>query len=140
MVAVLGSWLTGQGMEWYDTLNLPGFTPPGYVISIVWTIIFILGTVSALLFWNKAKKGRDFGRVAWLFSLNAVLNVLWSYVFFVNHSLGLAVLEMTLLNLTTLLLMTLIKKTSKTAALLLLPYFLWVSFATYLAYQIWMLN
>lgn len=140
VVALLGNWFTGGGMEWYETLSLPSFTPPGYAIGIVWTAIFILGAVSALLFWNKAGRAKYFYGVASLFILNAVLNALWSYLFFVRHLLGLAVVEMGLLNLTTLLLMVLIKKRSKAAAWLLLPYFLWVSFATYLAYQVWMLN
>jgi len=139
-IAVAGSWLTDLGMDWYETLELPGYTPSGGLIGAVWTIIFILGVISALLFVNKSARDRHFRRVVWVLCFNGLLNVFWSYLFFVEHWFSMAILEMMLLNLTTIFLIFLMRKVSRLASGLLVPYFLWVSFATYLAYQIWQLN
>ena len=87
IVSVSGSWATDAGMGWYDTLNLPSVTPPGYVIGIIWSIIFILTTISALVVWNKPQKGflgfkkkRDdkFWWIIGIFIANAFLNFFWS--------------------------------------------------------------
>jgi len=140
-VAMLGSWLTAQGVQtWYTTLTLPNIAPSGGFIGGVWTIIFILSAVALILIWNQRRQIRHF---AWLISLlvaNGILNVLWSYLFFVQHQTGWAVLEMLVLNLTTLVVIVWVWRRARTAAWLLLLYFLWVSFATYLAYSIWVLN
>ena len=52
LTATIGSFFTGTGMDWYETINLPEWTPPGYIIGIVWTIIFVLTAVSALFVWK----------------------------------------------------------------------------------------
>ncbi|MFH1227403.1 MAG: TspO/MBR family protein [Planctomycetota bacterium] len=134
-----GSWLTAGGMDWYRTLKLPALAPPGSFIGLAWTIIFILSTVSALIFWNRFQPGTR-STIAALFIANALFNVCWSLIFFRLHLIGLSIIEMTALNLTTLTLITLLWKPALVPALLLIPYFGWVSFATYLAYSIWTLN
>lgn len=138
--ASLGSWATNQGMAWYQTINLPSWTPPGSIIGTVWTILFILATISALLVWNRKlalKKRRTIG-IAFL--ANACLNVTWSFIFFKLHLIGLAVVEAGLLGLSVLLIIILVKNQSRLAALLLVPYLLWVTFATFLSYNVWQLN
>ncbi|MBU1992588.1 MAG: TspO/MBR family protein [Patescibacteria group bacterium] len=137
IVALAGSYLTRGGMEWYDTqLVQPDFTPPNWAFPIAWNTIFALTTISALIVWNK----KGWNLIAALFILNAVLNVVWSLLFFNLHMLTPAFIEMIILELTLLALIPLIWKTSKTASLLLLPYTLWVGFATYLTYMIVTLN
>ena len=138
-VSLGGSWLTSGGMNWYHTLDLPAIAPPGSVIGLVWTIIFILATVSALIFWNRSKPGAR-SAIAALFIVNALLNICWSLIFFRLHLIGFSIIEMVALNLTTLALIILMWKPALVSALLLVPYFGWVSFATYLAYSIWTLN
>lgn len=134
-----GSWVTSAGMNWYKTLKFPAFTPPGSFIGAVWTVLFVLATISALIVWNKAasKKKTTIG-VA--FILNALLNVGWSILFFGLHLIGPAIYEAALLGVSVLVLMIFIWPVSKLAAWLLLPYLAWVSFATYLTYSIWLLN
>ena len=140
-VAALGSWLTSFGIPgWYNTLTLPSIAPSGGVIGTVWTIIFILSGIAVLLIWNARKKIEHYGWIIGLLIANAVLNVAWSYIFFVQHLLFWAIMEMVVLNLTTLAVMVLGWRRARLAVWLLLPYFVWVSFATYLAYQIWFLN
>lgn len=140
LVSATGNLITDRGMVWYDTINLPSFTPPGYVIGLVWTVIFILSTISALMFYNKKERTPRFILISLLFLNNALLNVFWSVLFFKLNLVGLAVIEMIVLNLTNLALIILLWPRHRIAAYLLFPYFLWVSFATYLAYTIWTLN
>ncbi len=151
-VSWFGSRLTSSGMDWYQTINLPAWTPSGSVIGLAWTIIFILGTISALIVWNKKDKdgiasspsalGNDTGKkwIIALFLINAGLNLAWSWLFFNQHLIGPAVWEAGLLGLSVVILIILIWPFSKLAAWLLVPYGGWVTFATYLTYLIWNLN
>ncbi len=141
VVALVGGWLTSQGVStWYTTLMLPEVAPAGGVIGTVWTVIFILSAIAVILIWNKKRSIKRFGWVVGLLTANAILNVAWSYLFFVQHLLGWAIVEMVLLNLTNLAIIVLVWRKQQLAAWLLVPYFLWVCFATYLAYSIWLLN
>ena len=135
----LGSWVTSTGMSWYKTINLPPFTPPGSFIGTVWTILFILATISALIVWNKAV-GKRRVIIGSAFILNAFLNVGWSFLFFGLHLVGPAIYEAALVGVSVLVLMILVWRTSKVASWLLAPYLAWVSFATFLTYTIWSLN
>ena len=139
-VSVVGGSFTGGGMEWYRTLTLPSFTPPGSVIGMVWTVIYVLSAVAAALLWRNRRTLPRFGAILGLLWANAVLNTLWSFVFFTAHLMGWAIVEMVVLNLTTLAIVVLSWRRQRIAAVLLLPYFAWVCFATYLAWAIWRLN
>ena len=145
-VAVLGSTITSAGMEWYKTINLPSFTPPGSVIGMVWTVIFILSTASALIYWNihkpwgKVPRGSSFLVTIALFILNGLLNVAWSLLFFGQHNMIAAFFEAIVLDLTVIGLIILIWPRSKWASILLLPYALWTAFASFLTWNIYQLN
>jgi len=139
-VSVLGSAITSGGMVWYKTLNLPSIAPPGGVIGAVWTAIFFLATISAILFWSQKNKDNNRNLIIALFLINAFLNVLWSMVFFGLSLIGWAIIEMILLNASTIALVILMWRKFLVSAVLLLPYVFWVSFATYLTISIWQLN
>lgn len=141
-VALIGSYLTSKGMSWYNTeLIQPSLTPPRWAFPVAWNIIFVLTTISAVLLWNVFKKRtKVFYAIFALFVLNAVLNVAWSALFFVMHNVFASLIEMMVMELSTLAIMVLSYKYSKLAAFLLLPYFLWVGFATYLTYLIMQAN
>lgn len=145
LVAILtgsiGGYFTSSSVNtWYKTLQKPLWTPPGSVIGAVWTVLYILTATSALIVWNTFPRDDKFRWIIALFLANAILNALWSYIFFSRHLLGIAVWEAALLGLTVLALMILTWTQSKTASLFLLPYLLWVSFATYLTFTVWSLN
>lgn len=142
LVSFIGGSITDKGMIWYEELNLPSFTPPGYFIGIVWTIIFVLSAVSIILFLrhNKEKKELRFNSIIIFLILNALLNILWSFIFFGQGLILLSVIEMCALNVVNLILIILLWQENKLSSILLWPYFLWVSFATYLAYSIYLLN
>lgn len=139
-ISYFGGGITSQNMGWYKTLALPAIAPPGYFIGIVWTIIYVLAGASAILFWNKNKNDSGFRIIALWFIVNGLLNLFWSFVFFKAHLLGWAIVEMSFLNATTIVLIWRLWKNNKISAWLLLPYVAWVSFATYLAFLIWKLN
>ena len=137
ITAALGSYFTGLGMPWYETsLQLPSFNPPNWIFPIAWTTIFILATISVLIIWNKSKRDSMFWWLITLFILNATLNALWCLLFFTLHDIQGALIEMILLEGTTIGIMVLAWKRSKLSSLLLLPYLAWVGFATYLTYTI----
>lgn len=140
LTALLGSLLTSGGMNWYKTIGKPSWTPDGSLIGTVWTIIFILATISALIVFNKIPHDSRFKWIIAIFILNAVLNVLWSFLFFNQHLLGPAIFEAGLLGLSVLALIISIWPGSHLAASLLIPYAAWVFFATFLTYKVWSLN
>ncbi|MBW2968908.1 tryptophan-rich sensory protein [Candidatus Woesearchaeota archaeon] len=140
IISLLGSYLTNSGMDWYKTINLPSFTPAGSFIGIVWTIIFILTTISALIVWNNYSGADRFWLIIGLFIANAILNLTWSLLFFNQHLIFLAIIDAVFLDLSVIALMILIWPLSKLGAGLLLPYAIWTAFATYLNYRIWLLN
>jgi tryptophan-rich sensory protein len=141
LVSVIGSGLTSQSLQgWYQQINLPEWTPPGSVIGIVWTILFILAAISALMVWNKTVHDRQFRNIITAFVINGVLNVLWSFLFFSRHLVGLAAIEAVVLGLSVVLLIVWIWSRSRLAASLLVPYAAWVFFASFLTYSVWVLN
>jgi len=139
-LSFFGGQFTSSGMDWYKTINLPSWTPPGSVIGIVWTVIYILTAVSAMIVWKAFPRGKGFHIVVGLFILNAVFNLAWSYIFFYNRMIGAAIIDSLAIEVTLLLLIPLVWKHSKVASALLIPYALWVGFATCLNYTIYILN
>lgn len=135
-IALVGGLFTDPGMTWYNSLNLPDITPSGGFIGSVWTVLYILIIISWIQFLKKGERGVPHG----LYFINAILNLLWSYIFFSQHNIAGAFVEIWALNLSTVVLIYLLWKDHRLSAYLLLPYFAWVSFATYLNYLILSLN
>jgi len=141
LVAVTGSLFTTTGLiGWYPTLNLPAWTPDGGFIGIMWTLIYVLTATSAILAWHAMRHSHKLRFLVWLFLANAILNVLWSFIFFEKQAIAASIVDMLILNITTIALVLLIWPFQRLAAILLFPYIGWVSFATYLAYSVWVLN
>jgi len=141
VTALLGSYFTNAGMDWYkQTLVRPDIVPPSWAFPIAWNIIFVLTTASALIVYNKLKKSslKTFALI--LFGLNAILNVLWCYLFFGKGLIVASLIEMMFLELTLLTLHVILWPLNKKASLLLAPYTLWIVFATFLTWQISILN
>jgi tryptophan-rich sensory protein len=139
--AVLTSIFMNMGLEWYATLEKPALMPEDSLIGPVWIVVLVLAAVSAMNFWDRFDMFKM--RYWWangLFRLNLLLNVFWSYVLFVQQDIGVAFIEMSILNLTTLGLIFLLWPISRKASLMLVPYFAVVGFASVLVYQLWQLN
>lgn len=125
---------------WYQTLNKPVFSPPNWIFGPVWTILYFLMGVAAYLVWIKGLEKKAVKTALTFFIAQLFFNFLWSILFFGLHSPMLALIDIFIL--WTLILITIIKfyKISKTASYLLIPYLLWVTFATILNLSIVLLN
>ncbi len=139
----IGSFFTNMSVStWYSTLEKPWFTPPGWLIGIIWFILFILMGIAVFFVWrNNLRLSNSLIRSAIIiFGIQLIVNILWSATFFGLQSplYGLAVIS--ILWVLILAAIAMFWRVSRDAALLLVPYILWVSFAAFLNYDVWMLN
>lgn len=140
-MAAVGGIFTSRGVEgWYKTIRLPDWTPPGSTIGLVWTTIFILTAIAGILYFNAQKDARGAYLTAAVFLLNVVLNVAWSWLFFDKHLPLAAFWEAIALDLSVIALIVLFWPVSRLAGALLIPYAVWVAFASYLTYTVYALN
>ncbi len=141
LVGLLGTPFTITAIPtWYAGLNKPFFSPPNWLFGPVWTTLYLLMGISIYLIWTQGTKKKGFKKAVWLFFIQLFLNLIWSPIFF-----GLKSPELGLLVIIPLLffIAATIKSfypLSKTASQLLIPYLLWVSFATVLNAAIAILN
>ncbi|MCK9581035.1 MAG: tryptophan-rich sensory protein [Methanoregula sp.] len=125
---------------WYAGLAKPDFSPPAWVFAPVWTVLYILMGISLFLLLRQGIKNKKVLFALVLFILQLILNTGWSYLFFGLQSTFLGF--MGIIALWLVLLCTMIQEFRVTVAggALLIPYFLWVTFATYLCYTVMMMN
>ncbi len=125
---------------WYATLRKPSFTPPNWLFAPVWTILFLLMGISVYLVWRYGLSNSQVRIALLIFIVQLVVNILWSLVFFGLKAplAGFFVI----IALWLLILLTIIhfSNISITAGILLIPYILWVSFASVLNFMLWRLN
>jgi translocator protein len=138
-VAGFGALITDLG-PWYYHLNLPRWKPPDWLFGPAWTLIFSLAAISGYLSWTAGRRNATEARILALFTINAILNIAWSALFFRLRRPDWALLEVGLLWLSILGLIVLSARRSHLAAWLLLPYLLWVSFAGVLNLSVVRLN
>lgn len=124
--------------EWYNSLEKPSWTPSGSVIGLIWALLFAFIALSLVFAW--ASKG-SFSPALWtVLIINYVTNQLFSFFQFELKALMLATVDTFIVAVTTALLIIMIRKYNKVSPWLLVPYFLWTSFATYLAFTFYRLN
>lgn len=132
--------LTSSGVSsWYTTLEKPLLNPPSFVFGPVWTILYIMMGISLYLVWNN-RNSHDKQFLFKLFGFQITLNFLWSIFFFGLENPILAFIDIVLLWCFILANIIYFYKVSKLAGWLLVPYILWVSFASYLNLSIVLLN
>jgi len=139
-LSVVGKILTEMGMGWYATLNLPSIMPPSWVFGAVWTVLYLLAACAAIILMRAYKHVGYYQTVLGFFLLLVILNPLWSYLFFIEHSIAAALLDIIIMEFTLITIIFYAWEDAKTIALLMLPAALWVAFALYLNYQILLLN
>lgn len=138
---IIGAVFTASSVEnWFILIEKPAFSPPPWVFSPVWTILYILMGISLYLVWEKGLQNPGVKSGILIFGIQLFLNLLWSLLFFGLKSPYYAFIEIILLWFAILLTILQFRKISKTASYLLIPYILWVSFASVLNYYIWILN
>jgi tryptophan-rich sensory protein len=140
LAGFLGSLFTTPAIPtWYQTLHKPFFTPPNWIFSPVWISLFILMGLSLFYVWRRPAHPQ-FKKALIFFFVQLVLNILWSLAFFGLRSPLLGLIDIVLLWIAILFTILNFFKVSKFAGVLLLPYLLWVSFATLLTFSLWILN
>lgn len=140
-VGFLAGYATSSSVAtWYATLNKPFYNPPNWIFGPVWTVLYILMGIASGMVWARGVYHKWVKTALYHFGFQLVFNALWSIVFFGFRQPFWAL--MVILTLLILLALTIkwFRVISKTAAWLLVPYLLWVCFATVLNYSIWTLN
>jgi benzodiazapine receptor len=141
LAGFIGSIFTRPAIStWYAELQKPRFTPPDYVFGPVWISLYILMGIAAFLIWRKGFHHRVVKRALAIFGVQLVLNALWSFLFFGLRSPLAGLIGIFILGVAIILTVRSFLMVSRPAGLLLIPYFLWVSFATGLNLSIWWLN
>lgn len=138
---IIGSFFTtSQINAWYQTIVKPSFNPPNWIFGPVWTFLFILMGLSFYLIWVGGGREKFREKAIAIFIAQLLLNIFWSVLFFGLHNPAAAFVEIIILWLAILANIYYFYQVKKTAAYLLLPYLLWVSFAAVLNFAIWRLN
>jgi tryptophan-rich sensory protein len=138
---IFGSVFTASSIPtWYATLQKPSFSPPNWIFGPVWVTLYTLMGLSLFLVWKRSAGNREVRTSMKIFGAHLLLNALWSFLFFGLRSPAAGFLGITAVLATLLVVVTRFRRVSRNAALILLPYVAWVSFATILNLSIWLLN
>ena len=135
LVAGLGSIFTSQNTssDWYNSIK-PTITPPNIVFPITWSILFFLIALSLYFCWINSKNKNEKTAIAIIFGVNFTLNILWSILYFAMKNPRLAFFDIILLLASIILMLMLSWKINRKSFWLLIPYFVWVCFASILNY------
>jgi benzodiazapine receptor len=139
-VSGIGGAVTGTSVDsWYQGLRKPSFNPPDWVFAPVWTALYLLMAVAA---WRVWRRGRTKARAVALalFGFQLGLNLAWSFLFFGFRRIDLALVEIVILLLAIAVCAVFFWRIDRWAGRLLVPYALWVAFATSLNASLWWLN
>lgn len=138
IVGLAASFITSGKQDIYEDLTKPLLSPPAFLFPIVWTVLYILiGTAEYFAAQNPGYKGSNAKN--WYY-IQLALNFIWPIVFFGFEAIKPAVLFIVLLWVASVITLWEFLKMSKTAAMLFIPYILWVSFASYLNVSLAVLN
>lgn len=140
ITASAASYFADTGKQWYQTIQLPVWTPPNSLMVAMWAAIFILAAISLLLIWNRNFGEKKFKLIIGQFVLNAFLIVGWNIFFFTFQQIAFSFFIAVLIVANLLSLVFLVWPVCKLAACLLIPYSLWVAFATLLTLNVWLIN
>lgn len=138
--AIIVGFMTKGGMNIYNSLKKPIITPPSIVFPIVWTILYVLMGIAAYRIYMNNRSGRDDKGAYFYYLIQLSINFLWSFIFFNFRLYGISFIL--IIVLLVLIIITTIKffKNDKLSGFLMIPYILWVSFASVLTFFIYMLN
>ena len=141
LIGFLSSFATQSSVnDWYLNLNKPSFNPPNWLFAPVWSVLYILIGVAAGIVWGKGFHHVWVKTALYHFGFQLLLNALWSIIFFGLKNPLAALFVILILLVMIILTIKWFNVVSKKAAMLMVPYLLWVSFATILNFKIWELN
>ena len=136
---IIGSLTKSQITIWYSILNKSTLTPPNYVFPIAWTILYGLIGTCGWLIWNSQTSSK-IKTIKNLYIIQLILNWSWSPIFFNYHSIGIAMIILCLMDIIIGSIIYLTTLNLQLVSILMIPYLLWITFATYLNYYIWVYN
>jgi len=137
----IGSIFTNANIPtWYAALKKPSFAPPNWVFAPVWTVLFVLMGIAAYLVWRQGLSNPAVKTALIIFIVQLIFNMLWSLVFFTLKSPLFGFVVIIILWLLILFTIIYFFNISKVAGILLIPYIVWVSFASILNFMLWRLN
>lgn len=135
---LLVGWLTKDSMDIYEQLNKPAMALPGYAFSAVWLILFVLMGISSYIIYVSTSPERE--KAMRLYEINLLLLFIWPITFFLFQSYFLAFVIAIIIWGVAFTMVSMFTQISRLAGWILLPYFIWVTYAAYLNLQILMLN
>lgn len=136
--ATVGAIASTDAPWFYAQLDKPAWTPPATVFGPVWSVLYVLMGVAVWQYWRTASSSRTVGLV--LFGVQLVANALWSWLFFAWNLGAAAAIEVLILLALILATMVVFWRVSRLAGVLLVPYALWVAFASVLTWVLWLGN
>jgi tryptophan-rich sensory protein len=140
IVGGVSGFFTVQGVkDWYLTLAKPNFTPPNYLFGPVWTFLYAFMGVAFFRILEKGKSVQKIKAIR-IYLWQLFFNFCWSFLFFSQHQIGLAFIDILILWVLILIMIIRFKKLDAFAGYSQIPYLLWVSFATALTAAIFILN
>jgi tryptophan-rich sensory protein len=132
--AVIGS-LFEPG-PFYDALKKPAWTPPDFLFGVVWPVLYVLIALAGWIMW----RAQGLGLALWVWVLQLALNAAWPWLMFGRKQIHLALFDVGALWVAILLFIVLAWPVRRSAALMFVPYLVWVSFASALNFAVWQLN
>ncbi|MGB7969579.1 MAG: TspO/MBR family protein [Methanobacterium sp.] len=129
-----------QITTWYVSLIKPSWTPPNWAFGPIWSTLYVLMGISLFLVWREGLERKDVKIAILVFAVQLVINVLWSLVFFASHNIIGGLVMVIVLWISVLITILVFYRISKPAALILIPYLIWVTIAGYLNYTVFLLN
>ena len=138
--SVSGFFTASEISTWYATLQKPSFNPPDWLFAPVWTILYIVMGVAFWLVWRSETSHHNKNKAMLFFGAQLILNFFWSILFFHFHLTGIALIEIILMWFCILLTIISFHAISSVATYIMIPYLLWVTFASILNFAIWKLN
>ena len=139
-VGGLSALISRGGMETYDTVAKPPLSPPAWLFPVVWSILFILMGIASYLVYTSGEDEKKVKCALTVYGIQLAVNFFWSPIFFNLQNYLFAFIWLILLWVLIVVNIVLFCRISETAGYLLVPYLLWVSFAGYLTYSVYVLN
>ncbi len=140
LVGVVSALLTGGFGNFYDKFTPPPFLPPSWLFPVVWTVLYAVMGFSAYLIYSSDANQSEKTKALKIYWAQLAVNFLWSIVFFRFEALWLAVAVILVLLALIVMMIVEFRKISPLAALINIPYLLWVAFATYLTIAVAVIN
>lgn len=137
--SILGALTRIEINNWYSVLNRSSFTPPNYVFPIIWTVLYIMIATCGWIIWRQPSFPK-LRLIKILYVIQLILNWSWAPLFFRYHLTGVSLECVLVMDITVALIIYFSYTRIRSVSLLMMPYLIWILFATYLNFYIWQYN